>query len=404
VYFATYFIPSEYIPKFGFAVMFTYLSALHIYRMMVDFLGYRLDVTALVMVSTMKVTTFACNYYDGQRLKTESDLLNPVSKQNALPERPTVWEYLSYLCYFPTFLSGPSFHYKEYTDYLQGTDFYKNEKYNPEGKIPSCAYAVLECVFLSICCMAIHLSFEAYFPVGIVLEPNGMDHMNVLVRHLYLILAVMGVRCKYYFIWKLSEGAGVLAGLGFEGYDNNGRTLWTRLTNVFLWKIESWGCLRDITTYWNYKTGEWLKIYVYFRQCRNPNTERPPGYALYLTNACSAFWHGFYPGYYLCFVYAAFSIDVARRIRTIFRPMVTVGQGKEEKKIYPQYYLYDIVGRILSIWIFNFGFIPFAALSISRAIIGYNNTLYSGFIVCALGYILGKVWPVSSSKGQIKTE
>jgi len=156
--------------------------------------------------------------------------------------------------------------------------------------------------------------------------------------------------------------------------------------------------LRDITTFWNYKTAEWLKHYVYFRQTRNPNKDRTPTYALYLTNALSAFWHGFYPGYYLCFVYAAFSIDISRRIRNIFRPMVTIGQGKDEQKIYPQYYLYDIAGRILSIWIFNFGFIPFAGLSIANALIGYHNFAYSGFIVCAIGFVFVRVWPPAPPK------
>jgi len=393
VYFAMNFMPPHLLPKFGFAVMFSYLSALHIYRMMVDFLGYRLDVTALVMVSTIKVSSIACNYYDGIRWDTEKDLLNPIAQQNAISKMPSILEYISYLSYFPTFLSGPPCHYKEYMDYLNGANFYKHEKYNPEGKIPNCTYAVLESLFLSIICVIIHLVVTSKLPIDILFNPNGMDHMNIFVRHIYLSIAVLGIRCKYYFIWKLSEGAGNLAGLGFDGYDKEGNVLWTRLTNIYLWKIESFGCLRDITTFWNYKTGEWLKNYVYFRQTRNPNKDKPPTYALYLTNALSAFWHGFYPGYYFCFVFAAFSIDIARRIRVIFRPMVTYSQGKEEKKIYPQYYLYDIIGRFFSIWIFNFGFIPFAALSISNSFIGFQNLAYSGYILTVIAFILVRVWP-----------
>jgi lysophospholipid acyltransferase len=277
-------------------------------------------------------------------------------------------------------LSGPPVHYKEYMDYLTGTQF-KHDQFNPEGKRPDCTYPTIEAVFISISSLIIHLSFAKYFPVEELLKPNGLAEMNLFMRHIYGVLSICGIRCKYYFIWKLSEGAGILAGLGFGGYDKNGNPLWNRLTNIYISKIETFGCLRDITTYWNYKTAEWLKHYFYLRQTRDPNKDKIPAYALYLTNTLSAFWHGFYPGYYFTFVYAAIFIDIARRIRTIFRPYVTEGQGKDEKKIYPIYYVYDILGRFFGMWIFTFGFQGFAGLSVANTIIGYSNLGWSGVIL-----------------------
>jgi len=213
------------------------------------------------------------------------------------------------------------------------------------------------------------------------------------LRYLYLEAALVALRCRYYFIWKLAEGAGIITGLGFSGYDKNGKPTWNGLTNIYIFKIESMGCLRDITTYWNYKTGEWLKNYVYLRQTKNPNKDRIPGYSLYLTNMLSAFWHGFYPGYYLAFLYAAFTVNIARRVRAIFRPLVTKNTGKpDEIKLYPQFYVYDIVGRISTMWIFNYGFSTFVALSFSRSIIAYSNLVYTGHAILFVTFILLQVY------------
>jgi lysophospholipid acyltransferase len=290
-------------------------------------------------------------------------------------------------------LSGPPVHYKEYMDYLHNRQF-KHEKFNPEGKRPSCSYPLLESVFLAIFSMIVHLTFAKLFPVDLLFVEDGrLAHMNIFMRHFYAVISVCGIRFKYYFIWKLSEGAGILAGLGFEGYDENGNSVWTRLTNIYIMKIETFGSLRDITTYWNYKAAEWFKNYIYFRQTRNPNKDKPPSYALYLTNTLSAFWHGFYPGYYFTFIFAALSVDIARRARALWRPYVTVMEGKVEKKIYPLYYAYDIMGRILSIWIFAFGFQGFAGLSVSNSLKGYHNLGWSILYLYVGAIILFNIWP-----------
>jgi len=385
-------MPPRNLPKIAFGFMLAYLSSLHIYRMVVDYMGYKLDATGLIMVLTIKITLLACNYCDGKRMDTEGELLIPTYKEFAITQLPTVIEYYSYLLYFPTFLSGPAFHYSTYLQWINDK-LYVNEKYNPSGKMPDPTWAVLEALGLSIILVVTHLVLSAMFPIEILFHENGMDHIPLIVRYLYIEASLVGIRCRYYFIWKLSEGAGVITGLGFSGYDKNGKPTWLGLTNSYIFNIESMGCLRDITTYWNYKTGEWLKNYVYLRQTRNPNTDKIPGYSLYLTNTLSAFWHGFYPGYYMSFVYAAVTVNIARQVRAIFRPLVTKNTGKpDEIKLYPQFYVYDIVGRFLTVLIFNYGFVSFVGLSFSRAMIAYSNLAYTVHIVLIVSFILLQVY------------
>ena len=59
-----------------------------------------------------------------------------------------------------------------------------------------------------------------------------------------------------------------------------------------------------VTESWNHFAHIWLKRYIYFRLNRLINRDL----ALYLTYMVSAFWHGFYPMYFLAFIlYAIFT-------------------------------------------------------------------------------------------------
>jgi len=396
-------LPSRYLPRFGFFWMFAYLSSLHIYRLVTDYMGWSMDITAAIMVSLIKITSLGCNYADGKVMQKDPEAkLFPEWKQYAVMQKPNLLQYYSFLLYFPTLLSGPAFSYKRYNNFINGTLFY-DEKHNPTGKIPDATVAAVLPFLTSLGIMALMVYLSANYPYEILFVPNGLqsEGYSFLGMWVYLYLSLLAVRCTYYFIWKLAEGAGNLAGLGFSGYDANGKAQWNELINVKPLTIEFPPSLRHCTSEWNIKTGEWLKNYVYLRQAA-PG-QKTPTYALYLTNLTSAFWHGFYPGYYLSFGYAAWNVDIYRNMRAIFRPLVTTGQGKEEKGIYPQKYIYDVLGVILASVVFNYGQASFVGLSLGRALIFFKNFYFSIHILCAIFFVATKVW-LSRTRKTKKTE
>jgi len=57
---------------------------------------------------------------------------------------------------------------------------------------------------------------------------------------------------------------------------------------------------------WNIQTHMWLRLIAYNRM--------PSGKTLAVF-VLSAFWHGFYPGYYLTFVLGAFLVYAGRSVR-----------------------------------------------------------------------------------------
>ncbi|KAL9962977.1 hypothetical protein ACROYT_G032136 [Oculina patagonica] len=67
------------------------------------------------------------------------------------------------------------------------------------------------------------------------------------------------VRLKFYFAWIVADAGNNACGLGFNGYDSNGRELWDRITNVYPLEVEKATNIRHIVNNWNIQTNVWLR-------------------------------------------------------------------------------------------------------------------------------------------------
>ena len=154
------------------------------------------------------------------------------------------------------------------------------------------------------------LKFGAWYNTDLVL---GDQYMRYGFFRRVWILQMLGfsTRLKYYGVWALTEGACILSGLGYKGIDPQTKQVrWDRLENVNPWGIEFAQNSRAYLENWNKNTNNWLRNYMYLRV--TPKGKKPGFRASLATFTTSAFWHGFYPGYYLSFVLAAFLQTVAK--------------------------------------------------------------------------------------------
>ena len=137
-----------------------------------------------------------------------------------------------------------------------------------------------------------------------------MDY-SFLRRIWFLEMLGLTTRFKYYGVWSLTEGACILSGMGYKGIDpKSGRVQWDKLRNVNPWGIESAQNSRAYLENWNINTNNWLRNCIYLRV--TPKGKKPGFRASLATFVTSAFWHGFYPGYYLTFILAAFVQTAAK--------------------------------------------------------------------------------------------
>lgn len=209
------------------------------------------------------------------------------------------------------------------------------------------------------------------------LEGNGFNTYHDIHLSLRRIIAVQFIgfaeRTKYYGVWKLSEGACILTGLGFSGYDAQGNSVWDDIANVNIPWVEFAPNFKILLDSWNIRTNIWLRECIYKRI--TPKGRKPGFQSTILTFLTSAIWHGTYSGYYLTFLYGGFAQTAARLVRTNLRPLFLspleilppkLPEALEKHNVrippLPRTFLkqiYDVLGVIATTLVLNFAAAPF---------------------------------------------
>ncbi|KAJ3171322.1 lysophospholipid acyltransferase, partial [Irineochytrium annulatum] len=245
-----------------------------------DRLQARFDVTAPLMVLVVKLTSFAWSVYDGTRPASE---LSKQQQEYAIRKYPSLIQFLGFVCFFPSFLVGPSFEFKDYDDFIA--------RRKPFDKIPSRVWPVTRCLLYAVGMLYIYIRFGSTWNFDIATKPEFMEQ-PFWARLAWLQVYGFMSRTKYYGAWKLSEGACIIAGIGFNGYDEKGKPRWDRAENVDIFNLEFASNPQTMMGGWNKRTNYWLRNSVYLRLSSKPG-QKPTGAATIVTYLVSAFWHGF---------------------------------------------------------------------------------------------------------------
>lgn len=179
-------------------------------------------------------------------------------------------------------------------------------------------------------------------------------------------------------------------GFSYNGFDKKKQQpkSWDRAKHINIIQVEFnifKGNIYTMLNNWNISTHHWLKYYTYIRL--TPPNQKPTTKARLITFCVSAFWHGFYPGYYVFFVSLNFIQDITtglrRRLRKYF--VVQDKNKKEHPGPYFKYkYIYDILGFILTKFIVSHVAAAFLLLSFESTFTFYKSMYFSGFICMIL--------------------
>eukprot|EP01113_Clastostelium_recurvatum_P030996 TRINITY_DN3823_c0_g1_i3.p1 TRINITY_DN3823_c0_g1~~TRINITY_DN3823_c0_g1_i3.p1 ORF type:complete len:409 (-),score=88.84 TRINITY_DN3823_c0_g1_i3:104-1330(-) len=356
-----------------FVFVMGYISVSHIYRMYTDYMGWTLDFTGSQMVLTLKLTSMAFNYYDGNR--KDKDNITEEMQRRAIRKLPSLLEFYGFIYFFPTFIAGPSVEISDYLTYMDRSMF-KDKACN--GQIPSTFMPTMVTLGKAILCVPFLFISNSVFPPSFILTQTFRD-LPVLEKIGRIHLHAMLTRFRYYFAWFLTEGSCTACGMGYFGYEerkaSDGRTYlakkFSRFTNVHPLKIETALNTRDVAVNWNIRTSDWLRNYVYIRV--TPPGSKPSAMSSVATYATSAFWHGFYPGYYIFFIASFFLTEVGKEGRRKLRPYFIRSDGSYKQ---PAKLLYDIVGCFGILWHLSFFGLSFLYLGFQQSLILWPQFYY----------------------------
>jgi lysophospholipid acyltransferase len=379
-------LPRRQVAGFIFFLSLSYLSYSHIHRMITDYGGYSLDVTLVQMVLVVKFATFAYNWADGQAINKGEKLsdkphIHEDRANRAIQRFPSLIEYLSYIWCYSGVLVGPCFEIRSYLEFTDLSLFKKHGiKSVPSTFIPS-AQAIFRALFVYG-----GVFLTSIFPIQGFIDTDEYYEKPFLYRFSFMFVATMAARCKYYFVWYLAEAGCISSGLSFNGVqETDKQPLWDRIRNVYHFKVELAHSMPQFTNNWNLGVNNWLKNYVYLR------VERPKFlsfvsskmYANIITKLTSAFWHGFYPSYYLFFLGAVFVNEMDDALKTNIEPYFHKKDSKSGKNVpnYPIKYVYDVLAWVLLLGHMNYLGTIFLLLEVEKSLRFFKSFYYFIFWV-----------------------
>lgn len=339
------------------------LAAGHLYRQVTDYLGWTLDWTLVAMVTTQKIMGLAYNVQDGNDPKATEE-----QKSRSVSQLPSLLEFSSFILFPANLAIGPAFEYADYKAFATGA------KKSPPPYLPG-LWKLAQGLFFFVAHTVVSLKFPC---AAMLSDPTFFKTGTFVTRYASVWIALLAVRFKYYFGWKVAEGSGCMSGIGYNGIDKvTGKAKWDRIENIDVWSYETSRSLRTSSQNWNKTTNLWLRRYVYDRA--------PRAYNLYFTYLVSAFWHGFYPGYYMFFLSVAAATVVHRQVRRTIRPRFLASDGKTPSPLMPLYTFASLIATNVTL---NYFIMSFVMLALNLSVTAFRGFGYYGHWMLLASLIL----------------
>eukprot|EP00658_Telonema_sp_P-2_P034158 TRINITY_DN2495_c0_g1_i10.p1 TRINITY_DN2495_c0_g1~~TRINITY_DN2495_c0_g1_i10.p1 ORF type:complete len:513 (+),score=105.19 TRINITY_DN2495_c0_g1_i10:258-1796(+) len=400
--------------KMVFLWIMGYIGGVHVYRMYTDWLGWQLDFSGPQMMATVKLTSLAFNFHDGKPGRTEPERRNDLDKivaqmkeidaevksgdltrkstltklrgeklrtSLAMDALPGPLEFYGWVHNFSTYQAGPALEIQEYERV--------NNPNQKQGYLDGCAMAVAKHFGIGLFMLVLAQYLLMNFPFGDLkagiksergLLSASFLELGPLERLGFAFMASFGLQCNYLGAWKWGEAAAVAFGYGSAGGAWNG----AQNSDLRLWFLSE--NMSSASKAWNQKTQVWLQTYTYFRV--------PGGRFAQLmsTYAVSAFWHGFYPGFYLAFftlgLYSVGQDNMIKHVRPYFL------HSTAAKKVY------DVLGVVVLQWVKTTAILPFAVYTLENSYEAHKRLYFLGLVAPVIGLLVPFIVPPPKPKAK----
>ncbi|KAI8099740.1 MBOAT, membrane-bound O-acyltransferase family-domain-containing protein [Halteromyces radiatus] len=372
-----------------FIFFFFFLICSHLDRQFSGIKGdSKLDYSGALMVVIMKLSAFGFNVIDG-RTKDKSTISPFHLRMQIDPQDyPSLITFFGWMLFFGGVLAGPAC---DYMDYIRLLTLPLNET-SPSPLTEKQRNIRLSCikpvsiVFLKVFFMIMGLIF--IHPTYNYEALLTSDYLNMPFVHRFIFVQIVGplTRFRFYTVWMLAEGACMVVGLGFNGFDEKDHPRWDRVVNANL--NTDWApCFKVLVERWNSGGNRWLKHYVYMRVVSPPGSKQKPVVPpMLLTYVISSIWHGFHPGYYVYFLSVAMIQHVAGLMRRIVRPLLLSPDMKHGLPVIKP--IYDVIGIFLTVSSINIMSASFMLLTTDKYMVAFHSVYYYSYIFTIVGGII----------------
>ncbi|XP_076333095.1 lysophospholipid acyltransferase 5-like isoform X2 [Tachypleus tridentatus] len=293
-------------------------------------------------VLTLRLIGVSYDVYDGRK---EMDKLTQDQKKSALAKIPSLLEIGGHTYFFGGFLVGPQFSMKRYLNFVSGVFEGRGKVKKPECILPALSRLVLGLVILGV------------FQMGTLLIPE-----------------------HYILSSFFEEGSCIMAGLTYNGQDEQGNDLWDGCCNVKLGDYEKTSNFDGVIRSFNINTNLWVAQYIFKRLKFLGNKLLSQAVTLLFL----ALWHGLHSGYYVCFFNEFIVMKMERDVSSLVDRIPTIKAVLSSGAFHIPLYL---LKKCYVLFGMSYCVAPFVLLSASRWLKVYSSLYY----VCHIIYLS---WPV----------
>lgn len=251
-------------------VTFSAQCVANIIRLIVDYRGNSNNISLVFMILTPRMIYFnwtCCGLFEKDEVK----------------RIPSVLDYFFYVYNFIGGQIGPVYTYEEYDHFIKQT--------YPETKVN---FAELKDAVLNIIIgFGIFMLGSKYYDFDLLEKPEFREYNIFFQIGIILVEAVL-IRARFATAWKIESLQVIAANIrdSESNYQDHIHTInWPNIELENSFKIR--------TENWNMSIQKWLKNCFYLKG--QEVFKMTPKNASLMTFIVSAFWHGFYPTYYICF-------------------------------------------------------------------------------------------------------
>lgn len=294
---------------------FIHLSILHLYRQIFDYGSWRMDITLLFMMLSLKFISFGFSVDDGLYSNEENNQIAKINENFVIKEINFI-DFVGYVVFFPSSLMGPFFEYRKYVDYINVQNGFENVPF-------TLVYAFKRF------CLAVAFCIIYIFIKNIMTVDNFFESENKI----FVFSILMCQKYKYYIGFLFAESICIVSGISYK--ESTEMNNFDGIVNVHIVPCETSFSVKHFFQHWNISVHNFLKRNIYlryvvssqqFHQNSKKNDEMSDKKnidqktnlkAQLITFAASAIWHGFYPSYYIIFIHFAIGMIVEKQIEDI---------------------------------------------------------------------------------------
>ncbi|KAK0395659.1 hypothetical protein QR680_001380 [Steinernema hermaphroditum] len=306
---------------------------------------YDMTWTTPFCIMTLRYIGLVMDVYDGQKPKEKQ---KPDQAKTAIVDPPSLLETAAFGLFFAGTFVGPQFTLSRFRSFVNG------EFLDEKGEVRASGLMVsLRRFVAGVTCAVLH-------QWGMVWIPNSYFNSQEFFGASFFwkvtwnTIWYRAIMYRYCTAWLLTEGAAILAGIGYNG-KKDGEDQWDGVRDLH---ITGWEFGNDFTSCiesFNVGTNTFAKNHI-FRRLRWLGNK-------YLSHVVTlmylAIWHGYHLGYFILFIYEFACVTAQEQLYSLIRRVPGAYEFLQKSYMRPVCWLF---GRLTINISMAFGFLTFGLI------------------------------------------